>query len=301
MLENVNLGSTSGPNHFAHKLYKSLQPEDVQFVVNEAEADCVLTFIESPRAIFNKPTIQRLDGIYFNSEQDYKALNKNIRRTYEKSNGVIFQSQFNKKLTQHFFGEHKNSTVIHNGADYDYIKKVKPFQARALDKYETVWACASSWRPHKRLSENINYFLQHSSEKDCLIVAGSIPEQEKVKLNRIFYVGDLQIPHLVSLYKRSKYFIHLAWLDHCPNVVVDARASGCRVICSSSGGTKEIAGPDSIVIQEEDWDFCPIRLYHPPKMNFEKKLVNNSNIDDNMLVVNKKYQSFLQKTLEAEK
>ena len=67
-----------------------------------------------------------------------------------------------------------------------------------------------------------------------------------------------------------KYFLHLAWLDHCPNVVVDAQAAGCNVICSSSGGTSEIVYNGKI-INEPIWDFSPIRLYYPPdiKPNFE--------------------------------
>ena len=301
MLENVNLSSTSGPNHFASKLYNTLKTKEISFVTNESEADCVLAFIESPRGIFSKPTIQRLDGIYFNSEQDYNALNGNIRRTYELSQGVVFQSEFNKKLTKHYFGEHNNSVVIHNGADLDFISQIKPFEAKILDKYENVWSCASSWRPHKRLNENIRYFLEHAPESECLIIAGDVPEDQKVKMDRIFYVGNLAIPLLISLYKRSKYFLHLAWLDHCPNVVVDARASGCKIICSSSGGTREVAGKGAILIEEDNWDFSPLKLYRPPKMNFQKKLENEVDSCDNIQEVGKKYYIFLKKTLELQR
>ena len=64
------------------------------------------------------------------------------------------------------------------------------------------------------------------------------------------------------MYKASKYFLHLAWLDHCPNVVVDAMACGCTVICSSAGGTKEIAGDNAIIIEENDWNYEPVHLVH---------------------------------------
>ena len=43
---------------------------------------------------------------------------------------------------------------------------------------------------------------------------------------------------IYKMYKASTHFVHLAWLDHCPNVVVDARASGCKIVCSSAGGTR---------------------------------------------------------------
>ena len=75
----------------------------------------------------------------------------------------------------------------------------------------------------------------------------------KVDDSRIIYVGNRSQNELYSIYKSSKYFLHLAWLDHCPNVVCDARGCGCQIICSSSGGTQEIAGDDAIII-EEDWN-----------------------------------------------
>ena len=82
---------------------------------------------------------------------------------------------------------------------------------------------------------------------------------------------------LLSLYKRSSTFIHLAYLDHCPNVVVDAQAAGCKIVCSSTGGTKEIVN-NGIVVQEKDWDFKPIKLYEPPSMkwNLIEKSSNNT-------------------------
>ena len=229
---------------------------------------------------------------YFNSEQDFKELNRSILETYNKSRGVIFQSNFNKKLTFEYFGEHQNSIVIHNGADLEYIDRTPILTNEVLDSYENVWCCASSWRPHKRLDENIRYFLEHSSEKDCLIVAGSGDQPQRQEHDRVYYVGNLPIKALISLYKRSKYFVHLAYLDHCPNVVVDASACGCHIICSSSGGTKEVAG-DATVIEEDVWDLKPIKLYEPPKMDFTRKIKNKlrNNIDMNYVAA--QYEKFL--------
>jgi glycosyltransferase involved in cell wall biosynthesis len=56
--------------------------------------------------------------------------------------------------------------------------------------------------------------------------------------------------YCLALYKTSDYMIHLAWLDHCPNVIVEALSQGCPVICTDSGGTKEIVKDNGIVILE---------------------------------------------------
>lgn len=288
-LENVNLNSNSGPNSFGQKLFKYMPSLGVAFR-NDPEPDAYLCFIESGRSTHNAPLYQRLDGIYFNSSFDYDAQNSNIKRTYDMATGVIFQSNFNKNLTFKYFGTHSNYAIIHNGADIELINSTDKI---TIDKYENIWSCASSWRPHKRLSENIRYFLEHSGPNDGLIVAG-MPDY-RIQHERIHYVGELSTQKLFSLYKASKYFIHLAWLDHCPNVVVDAMACGCQIICSSAGGTKEIAGNNAVIIEEDEWDYSPVELYSPPTMNFSQKVKNTWHKNDkhDMLSVCQKYYDFI--------
>lgn len=298
-IENVDFNSSSGPNSFANKLVKYMQMNDVTFDVNE-KPDCHLCFIESHRTNYNNPMFQRLDGIYFNTAMDYMLQNRNIKRTYDMADGVIFQSNFNKELIFKYFGSHENYVVIHNGADLQLIEEIPPIK---LDRYEKLWACASSWRPHKRLKENIEYFLSHSGEKDGLMIAGDVPFSDRIKHERIHYLGNLKQRQLFSLYKKTDFFIHLAWLDHCPNVVVDARSCGSKIICSSSGGTKEIAGEDAIIIEEPVWDFQPVKLYHPPKLNFDKKVDNVRNVCYNCDMIEKSqlYKDFMGEYCEDDK
>jgi glycosyltransferase involved in cell wall biosynthesis len=69
----------------------------------------------------------------------------------------------------------------------------------------------------------------------------------------------------------ADWFIHLAYLDHCPNVVVDALACQVPVICSSEGGTKEVADGLSLIIKEEPFDFELTDYTSPPRMEFGEK------------------------------
>jgi glycosyltransferase involved in cell wall biosynthesis len=299
LLENVNLKSNSGPNSFGQKLFKYMSKNGHSFGQGAwPNAELRLCFIESHmRASPKIPMVTRLDGIYFNILQNYKQQNANILKTYNNSDGIIFQSNFNKELITKYFGLHNNTQVIHNGADMDLISKI---ETPPVEKdVENVWCCASSWRPHKRLKENIRYFQEHSGAKDILVVAGGgYKPQDIVRDKKIFYTGNLSTEHLISLYKRSKYFIHLAWLDHCPNVVVDARASGCQIICSSTGGTREISGKDAIVIKEDVWGFDPVNLYNPPQLNFDNKVNNEWDIDYTMDYCSIKYEEYLSSHLK---
>ena len=75
--------------------------------------------------------------------------------------------------------------------------------------------------------------------------------------------------------------------------MVDARACGARIICSSAGGTREIAGSDAIVIQEAEWDFSPVELYSPPAMNFDNKVNTGEDSELDMRIVSERYKNFI--------
>ena len=274
---NFNPSSNSGPNKFTRQLFRSLEKNhSVTTTTDQQEADVEFCLIQQ-QVHKVKPMVLRLDGIWFNSEQDYKQQNAPIKFSYDNADAVIFQSGFNKRLTESWFGEHKNSRIIHNATDTNLIKSSnKHFWDRKFGKDIEVWSCASSWRPHKRLNENIRYFLEYSPKDAQLAIAGSIGMDDAKRIiqnnERIHLLGELDYMSLVSLYRRSSTFIHLAYLDHCPNVVVDAQAAGCHVVCSSTGGTSEIVS-NGIVVHEELWKFKPLRLYSPPSMDFSNTTI----------------------------
>ena len=298
MLENINLASNGGPNSFAKKLIHEFDKQDVDYSLEPG--DVSLCFIESPRRnLSGMPMVQRLDGIYFNTDQPYEHQNANIKRTYDAANAVIFQSEFNKKLTTAWFGDHRNSHVVHNGANLDLVNSITADrESKILQSCEEIWCCAASWRPHKRLQDNIRYFQEHSGPRDVLFIAGDLQGEVVPKDDKIKYLGILSQVQLIKLYKTSTKFIHLAWLDHCPNVVVDARASGCQVICSSAGGTVEIAGKDAIVIEEGGWNYKPTKLYRPPLMDFSKKNKNSYSHSYDMEDVGERYLNICRNTYE---
>ena len=168
-----------------------------------------------------------------------------------------------------------------------------------IPKDAEVWSCASSWRPHKRLNDNLRYFLENAPKDAHFVIAGGGANQDDFRgmtgfdYSRVHHLKELDYMSLLSLYRRSTKFIHLAYLDHCPNVVVDARACGCHIICTDAGGTVEIAGPNSTIIHEDEWDFNPVMLYQPPVLDFSKKIDNTYNVDYDMTTVSQKYLTFL--------
>ncbi len=295
---NFNINSDSGPNKFTRQLMSTMIRNQKVNLTSKQNANVEFCLIQQDSKK-EKPMLLRLDGIWFNSEQDYRNQNAPIEYSYKNSDAVVFQSNFNKKLTESWFGEHHNSHVIHNAADHSFIKSIEKYPVDFSNIFEKdceVWTCASSWRPHKRLRENIRYFLEFAPKNAKLAIAGKGVEPELRKEfndKRINFLGDLMYPALVALYLRSTTFIHLSYLDHCPNVVVDAQAAGCKIICSSTGGTSEIIESGTVVIEDE-WDFKPCKLYKPPAIKFDS--FKHYSISRNRTIVNcaKRYFDVLQ-------
>lgn len=305
---NFNPSSNSGPNKFTRDLFRRLVKEKNISLVSQSDSDIEFCLIQQQQSKV-KPLVLRLDGIWFNSEQDYRSQNTPIRFAYNNADAVIFQSDFNKKLTESWFGPHKNGIVIHNAADDEIFSNSDVISFSNGIKWpwgkdREIWSCASSWRPHKRLRENVRYFLEFSPENAIFAIAGNVQDEQELKecLNlsdRIHYLGELTYQGLVCLYLKSSTFVHLAYLDHCPNVVVDAQAAGCRIICSSTGGTSEIVDTGSMVIEKE-WDFKPCKLYSPPPLDFSNlksidQIYNNTSKFENCT---EKYYNSFKKVLE---
>ncbi len=246
---NVNFSSSSGPNTFAHRLASELSLRGYKIVNHDQEYEVFLCFIE-PSSFPKKGSkfIQRLDGIWFKPEE-FNTHNKGIKYAYDNCDHVIWQSEFDKSMTQKWWGQ-RSGSVIYNGIKFNQIKKVDPGLIQLRERYDFIFVASSSWHRQKRLKENIELFLslKDNHPNSCLIVLGK--PDHIIKHPDIFYVGHLTHQQCLEVYSISDWMLHLAWLDHCPNVVVEAISQNCKVICSNSGGTSEIVRSNGIIVEE---------------------------------------------------
>tara|TARA_A100001515_G_C4577308_1_gene211830 strand:+ start:274 stop:1182 length:909 start_codon:yes stop_codon:yes gene_type:complete len=283
-LSNVDFNSSSGPNSFGIRLAHELVKREYQIVNSNEDYDIFLCFIE-PASMPRKDCkfIQRLDGIWFKPEE-YETHNKNIRWAYENSHYVIWQSNFDKTMTEKYWGTPNKGSVVHNGISLGKFEKIHPEVLKIKNKYDRLFVCSASWHRQKRLKENIEFYIKNRKNNDALLVLGSNPDYI-VQGENIIYLGH--IPHEICLqiYSVSDWFIHLAWLDHCPNVVVEALSQNCPVICTNSGGTKEIVGNNGIILNEDNEYNFELTDYDKPyvlttnKINLPEVVVNNNYLD----------------------
>ena len=151
--------------------------------------------------------------------------------------------------------------VIPNGAPSSFSPHGSSFDYG----YKKTLICAADWRAHKRLDCIVNGFLEYNNADTCLAILGKNVDK-KVDYPNIKYLGQLSPNDLPNYLRGADAFVHLSWLDNCPNTVVEAICCGLPVLCTHNGGTKEIVRDNGIIIKcEEDFDFKKVNLYDPPK------------------------------------
>lgn len=261
LLDNVDTSSSSGPNTFGKRLAKQFI-RDGHELVNDCQQDASLVFIEQRGSITRRPIVQRLDGIWFHPEQ-YHTHNIGIKHLYDRADKVIWQTEFDRAMITHHWGE-RDGLVIANGIDLDAIPNIDAILASPgsplfdaacklndlRSRCDRLFVCASNWHGQKRLKKNIELFKRVCSNDDRLIVLGKNPDHVIDDL-QVMYLGSLTHELCLLIYTIADWMIHLAWLDHCPNVVVEALACGCPVICTDSGGTHEVVRKNGIVLNED--------------------------------------------------
>ena len=173
----------------------------------------------------------------------------------------------------------RSGSIIQNGIKLEKIKNIHPEIAKIRNKFNKIFICSANWHRQKRLKENISFFKKNSTKEDALFILGDNPDDIIYEEN-IFYLGSQPHDICLQFYSISDWFIHLAWLDHCPNVVVEAISQGCPVICTDSGGTHEIVKNNGIVIPEnKKYKYELLDYDNPFEIKIEK--INLKNIDIN--------------------
>ena len=305
--ENVNINSTTGPNTFGSRLIKGMINLGHKIVNDYRQSDVTCAFIENKCEIPDKhPIVQRLDGIWFKPEE-FLTHNSLIKKTYQRSNRVIWQSKFDQEMITFHWGP-KKGDVINNGIRIRQ-EEVKNIYLQDLRRnHDLIFAASANWHRQKRLRENVEIFIKIKNDlglKCALIIMGNNPDIYTEDPD-VYYTGSISHESCLEIFSASDWMIHLAWLDHCPNTVVEALSQNCPVICTNSGGTSEIVKKGGIIIKENTPYNFELTDYDNPyelvldefdsSVVLKKKNVENSHLD--IETVSKKYEEVFLKTLE---
>lgn len=275
--DNVNLGASTGPNTFANRLAKKLFELGHEVVLDCQNAPVSLVFIEPSGAMLAKHIVQRLDGVWF-KPWEFDVKNEKIYELYSRASNVVFQSLFDKEFVERRWGgsedRWRSHPIIGNGIELKPIKELTiPALIDMRAKYDQIYVCSSNWHAQKRLESNVKLFhhLCKKHPNSCLIIMGDHPDHRVASPN-IFYTGSIPPEIYTEIYSAANWMLHLAWADHCPNVVVEALSQGTPVVCSEVGGTKELIynGAYGAVLKEQPYNYELYDYDNPPTIDVEQ-------------------------------
>jgi glycosyltransferase involved in cell wall biosynthesis len=264
-------------------LAKQLIVDGHVVVFERQDADISLVFIEPSGKPLAERVVQRLDGIWF-KPSEFHTKNRNIRTLYDSANATVWQSKFDRNMTLRHWGTpgcqrfqgcvlpEPVSCIIHNGVDLTRVENITiPELAKIRSTYDKIFVCSSNWHPQKRLKANIKLFdhlRKTQFPNSCLFIMGSNPDVMTTDPH-VFYTGSQPSEVYLQVFSVADWMIHLAWADHCPNVVVEALSQGTPVICSEVGGTKELIcdGAYGMVLKEEKYNFELADYDNPPDID----------------------------------
>jgi len=306
-VDNVNVSSLSGPNTFARRLAQQLMCMGHKVIVGDGtDADVSLVFIEPTGQPLARRVVQRIDGIWF-SPNEFYAKNCAIKALYDRADHIIFQSNFDKTLITKWWNEPVNSSVINNGTNILLAAIIHPTLIKIRNHFDKVFVCSSNWHGQKRLCDNIKMFkhLRNFYDNSCLIIMGN-NAPNIIEPNRIFCTGHVKHEVYMQVYAMSDWMIHLEWLGHCPNVVIEALSQNTPVICSNVGGVKELIGNYGLVLNEEQqYNYELVDYENPPMIDVTQvtylpdrdQLSKNMIADINIVNVANKYVKVLEATI----
>jgi glycosyltransferase involved in cell wall biosynthesis len=217
----------------------------------------------------------------------------------------MFDLEFFRKVFKEF--DVTKSTVIRNGTFIKrfYESETIPEISELRKKYNHIFVSSSNWHRQKRLKENMQLFeqLKHRYHNSCLVVLGNNIDVRPTSAN-VLLAGSQSQEICMQLYAAADWMIHLAWLDHCPNVVVHALSQETPVICSSSGGTKELVKNfGHVLFEESEFDFQLVDYDKPPEIDLTQVEYlsdvsgkDHENVD--ISVVTDRYISVFENTLK---
>lgn len=260
-----------GKGFFFQRLARALLEVAVEVVSDPKEPHDIYLDSNKFRFKTKKLRVLRIDGVYHSTHIPYKKMNEEIAHQMKKADGIVFQSRFCMDMTNEYIGKMPVlKAIIFNGADPRFYAPL--VAAGANDSRNFI--CSARYRPHKRLKETIQCFLEAKIPNTKLYVAGDIKDsglKEKPKDENVIFLGKLSQESLGAYYKSCRAMIHLCSTDWCPNAVVEALCADTPVICSNTGGTRELLTPGSgtIVDIDKPYDMKPFKLYKPAPFNHE--------------------------------
>lgn len=266
-LEKSGQFSRENPDVWIQLSYKDL-PNDIQDRKNTGDTKVIVRMngaycnrYNKIRKPFTLP-LPILDDWY--SDKKNGQRNDAIRQNLMNADRIVYQSWFSCQITQKFVCKTPTAPIIYNGVDLDQFNPDGELSDR-FDEKRLNLLVSHSFKPYHRLHDQMK-ILAAAKESQPTIklnilgggdeasfdyakqIAGKLGLKEN---NDYEFLGKLSPEELPAIYRSCDMMLNLSYWDSCPNVAIEAMASGLPIVGVWSGGLAELSGDVGVLIPEK--------------------------------------------------
>jgi glycosyltransferase involved in cell wall biosynthesis len=220
------------------------------------------------------PTILRVDGIYYDSEDDYNSRNNRINKSHQIADAIVYQSNSSKLMCEKYLDKRSTEIIdiIHNG--------IENWNNPIIHEGINIVSCAK-WRRHKRLPEIVEVFksfkLLYPNSK--LHILGPMKRgASKIFLPDILYYDEVDENQIKEIYKTGDIHLHLCRRDSCPSSVVESISAGIPVVTTNDcGGATEMCkiSENCFIVNGEVESLSPAPIYTDSYNTLNIKIIDD--------------------------
>ncbi|MCC7252923.1 glycosyltransferase family 4 protein [Hyphomicrobium sp.] len=204
------------------------------------------------------PIVLNQNGVFYSAwyPEGWERENRRMAAAYHQANHVFWQSEFCRRCADKFLGARPGAgEVLYNAADTVRFRpnveprKSGPFVVLVTGKIAPDTA-------YRLLSSLDGVAEARRGGLDAVLriagtVAGSVETEMRAKAaalgieDAVSFTGPYSSLDAPDIYRSADAYLITKHNDPCPNVVIEAMASGLPVLYSASGGVPELVGAEA--------------------------------------------------------
>jgi len=253
---------------------------------------------------------RRRFGKFSSLNLKFKLLNKVQKKSFNKSAGIIFISNYAKNIILRQLQREKINEIIFHGINNRFIQ---PPKEDVSDELELLYI--SNIIDYKHQVTLLRAFLKLYKEgyKFKLNLVGGYHKGYKEEFDKefnsdddytqfVFYHGKIKFEEIHNFYKKASAFIFASSCENMPNILIEAMSSGLPILCSNYEPMPEFLGENhpyyfDPTSKQSTYEVVKDFIASDQKLNSAKKSFEKASIYNWETCANKTFK-FLYNTLE---
>jgi glycosyltransferase involved in cell wall biosynthesis len=283
---NTNPRLNQGPNVFVRKIGQGLKKRNIgvsylgmrgcqaALLLNNTWGDYFYRLAKR----YGTRVVVRVDGfypsVYFDGRPaeplhqdrrmtpEKKAFNDRLKADLTTADHVVYQSAWSKKMCDTYLVPRgRDFSIVYNGVDLnrfkpsDKSKDGMTLLAVGNLRHQYMMSTIGSIFLALRKTLPVNLLIAGTMDTINARIWAQFRRDHPTEFQAAAYAGPVRNEDLPEIYRRGDVYIHPRAGDCCPNVVVEALASGVPVVCPEWGGTAELIGEGGVAVEAEPWDY----------------------------------------------